>query len=276
VIDLHLHTTASDGRSSPDALVREAHAAGIRVMAVTDHDTIAGLDPAAAAASAAGIEFVAGIEITAVQDRRDLHMLGYFIDPRHPELGPFLARQRDERRRRIHVIAERLDQIGAPIDESSLLAGTDAGTGRSLGRPLVAAALVAAGHAFDIADAFTRYLGEGRPAYVERAGAPPAEVIALIGRAGGLSALAHPGKIGRDAIIPDLIAAGLSAIEVFHPDHSPADVRRYREIAERAGLLVTGGSDYHGPGSGRTAGFGQVGLPAEAYQALVASRQTSS
>jgi predicted metal-dependent phosphoesterase TrpH len=275
VIDLHLHTTASDGRSTPDALVAEVQAAGIRIMAVTDHDTVAGIGPASAAARAAGVEFVAGIEITAVHERRDLHMLGYFLDVAHPALGPFLLRQRAERRRRIQVIAERLDHIGAPIDQARLIARADDGTGRSLGRPLVAAALVEAGHAVDIADAFHRYLGEGRPAYVERAGASPAEVVALVRDAGGLSALAHPGKLGRDAIIPDLVAAGLTAIEVFHPDHSPADVRRYDELARRAGLLVTGGSDYHGPGSGRTAGFGQVGLPAEAYDALVAWRRAA-
>jgi len=274
VIDLHLHTTASDGRSTPEALVREVHAAGIRVMAVTDHDTVAGIEAAAAAAATAGLEFVAGIEITAVHERRDLHMLGYFIDVAHPELGPFLERQRAERRRRIQVIAGKLDEIGAPIDEARLVAGAE-GSGRSLGRPLVAAALIEAGHAVDIPDAFHRYLGEGRPAYVERAGAPPADVIALIRRVGGYSSLAHPGKAARDAIIPGLIDAGLSAIEVFHPDHSPDDVRRYREIAERAGLFVTGGSDYHGPGSGRTAGLGHVGLPADAYEALMASRQST-
>jgi predicted metal-dependent phosphoesterase TrpH len=274
VIDLHLHTTASDGRSTPAALVREAQAAGIRVMAVTDHDTVAGIGAAASAAAAAGLEFVAGIEITAVHERRDLHMLGYFIDVAHPELGPFLERQRAERRRRIQAIAGRLDAIGAPIDEARLLASAE-GSGRSLGRPLVAAALVDAGHAVDISDAFQRYLGEGRPAYVERAGAPPADVIALIRRVGGYSSLAHPGKMDRDAIIPGLIEAGLSAIEVFHPDHGPDDVRRYGETATRAGLLVTGGSDYHGPGSGRTAGLGKVGLPADAYDALIASRRTT-
>ncbi len=275
MIDLHLHTTASDGRSTPEDLVREVQAAGITTMALTDHDTVAGLAAASAAAAAAGVAFVPGIEITAVAERRDLHMLGYFIDATAPELGPFLTRQRAERRRRVQAIAERLDQIGVPIDETRLLESADAQAGKSVGRPLVAAALVEAGHARDIADAFHRYLSEGRPAFIERGGVPPAEVIGLIARAGGLSSFAHPGKMGRDDIIPGLIDAGLSAIEAFHPDHTPADVRRYEEMARRAGLLVTGGSDYHGPGSGRAAGLGKVSLPDTAYRELLQTRRAA-
>jgi 3',5'-nucleoside bisphosphate phosphatase len=275
VIDLHLHTTASDGRSTPDALVREVQAAGVTIMALTDHDTVAGIGATAAAATAAGVEFIAGIEITAVADGRDLHMLGYFIDVTAPDLGPFLTRQRAERRRRVQAIASRLDQLGAPIDEAALLARADAQVGKSMGRPLLAAALIEAGHASDVADAFNRYLAEGRPAFIERGGAPPAAIIGLIARAGGLSSFAHPGKMGRDDIIPGLIDAGLSAIEVYHPDHTPDDVQRYQAMARGAGLFVTGGSDYHGPGSGRTAGLGTVGLPADAFRELVASRSTT-
>jgi predicted metal-dependent phosphoesterase TrpH len=269
VIDLHLHTTASDGRSTPEDLVLEARAAGIGVMAVTDHDTVAGLARAEAAAVAAGVDFVPGIEITAVLDGRDLHLLGYFINPDDSALGPFLAEQRLQRRRRVEAIADRLADLGAPIDRSRLLAAADAQTGRSLGRPLVAAALIEAGHARDVADAFDRFLSEGKPAFVTRVGPPPAEVLRRITAAGGLSSFAHPGKFGRDDIIPGLVAAGLAAIEVYHPDHSEADVVRYGELARQAGLLVTGGSDYHGPGSGRADGLGRVDLPAEAYRALV-------
>lgn len=270
MIDLHLHTTASDGRSTPEALVREVQAAGVHVMAVTDHDTVAAVTAVTQAAAVVGIACVPGIEVTAVEDGRDLHFLGYFIDIACAELDEFLGRQRAERRRRLLAIADRLDRLGAPIDGAGLLTGADEQAGRAVGRPLVAAALVRAGHASDMADAFHRYLGEGRPAFVERPGMPPAEVIALIDRAGGLSSLAHPGKMGRDAIIPDLIDAGLSAIEVFHPDHTEHDVHRYGQLARSAGLLVTGGSDYHGPGSGRTEGLGKVGLPDEAYRAFAA------
>ena len=272
MIDLHLHTTASDGRSIPEDLVREVQAAGVEVMAVTDHDTVAGLDRASAAAADAGLTFVPGIEITAVIDGRDLHLLGYFINPADPSLGPFLAAQRLERRRRVDAIALRLEQIGAPIDRTRLIAAAEAPTGRAVGRPLVAAALIEAGHARDVADAFDRYLSEGRPAFVTRVGPSPADVLQMIAGAGGLSSFAHPGKFSRDEVIPGLVEAGLSALEVFHPDHSAADVRRYDDMARRAGLLATGGSDYHGPGSGRTGGLGRVGLPPEAYRALVARR----
>lgn len=275
MIDLHLHTTASDGRSTPEALVREVVAAGIRVMAVTDHDTVAAVPAVVAAATAAGVTCVTGIEMTAVHVRRDIHVLGYFVDAADPDLATFLETQRADRRRRVMEIAARLEELDAPIDATPLIEAGRQG-GRALGRPAVAAALVSAGHATDIADAFDRFLSEGRPAYIVRQGVPPAEVIARIHRAGGVASLAHAGKYGLDEIIPGLVEHGLRAIEVFHPDHSPEDVARYQEMADRFSLLVTGGSDYHGPGSGRAAALGQVGLSEDHYVALAefaASRQ---
>jgi predicted metal-dependent phosphoesterase TrpH len=267
VIDLHLHTTASDGRSTTDDLVDEALRAGLRTIAVTDHDTFAALPAVALAASAAGLECVVGIEITAVHAARDVHVLGYFVDPSDAELNEFLRDQREVRRRRALAIGEELERLGISIDMTSLVPAGE--SGRAVGRPLVAAALVAAGHARDIADAFDRYLAEGRPAYVERRGESPADVIGHIRRAGGLASLAHPGKLGVDSLVSDLAAAGLAAIEVFHPDHEADDVARYQAMAETYGLLVTGGSDYHGPGSGRSGSLGRVVLPADAYAALV-------
>jgi 3',5'-nucleoside bisphosphate phosphatase len=268
VIDLHLHTTASDGRSTPEELVRDALAAGIHTIAVTDHDTVSALAAVGAAAEAAGLVSVPGIEITAILDARDVHILGYFIDATHPGFLAFLREQRAERRRRIVAIADRLERLGVGIDAATILSER-ADTGRSPGRPLVAAALVEAGHARSIADAFDRYLSEGRPAFVERSGSPPVDVIARIAAARGVASLAHPGLLKRDDIIPNLADNGLAAIEVFHPDHGKPDLVRYSELARTHRLLVTGGSDYHGPGSGRVEGFGRVGLPAEAYDALV-------
>lgn len=268
MIDLHLHTTASDGRSSPAALVQEAAAAGVRTMGVTDHDTLAGVPDVLAAARDRGVDVVAGIEITAVHDSRDVHVLGYFLDPAHAELEEFLTRMRGERRRRAAEIVAILERLGAPIDLSAIEAERGRG-GKSLGRPLIAAALVAAGHVESIADAFERYLGDGRPAFVPRAGAVPAQVVEIIARAGGLSSLAHPGKLGLDPLVEGLAAAGLDAIEVYHPDHDEAAVDRYRRLADRYSLLVTGGSDYHGPGSGREGGLGRVGLPAPDFARLV-------
>jgi predicted metal-dependent phosphoesterase TrpH len=267
VIDLHLHTTASDGRSTPVELVREAAAAGITTLAVTDHDTVAAVADVIAAAQSSGVVAIAGIEITAVHQGRDVHVLGYFIDPASSRLNEFLVRQRQDRLRRVMEIADRLDQLGAPIDAASLTAAATE-PGRSPGRPLVAAALIAAGHARDIPDAFNRYLAPGAPAFIERIGAPPAEVIARIDDAGGLAAIAHPGKLKLDELIPSMVEAGMPAIEVFHSDHDEADVARYQDVAIRFGLLVTGGSDYHGPGTGRAASLGRVGISSEAFAAL--------
>ncbi len=267
MIDLHLHTTASDGRSTPLELVREAVAAGVTTLAVTDHDTVASVPEVVAAAEAAGVVAVAGIEITAVHAGRDVHVLGYFIDPSSTSLNDFLVRQRQDRRRRVIEIGNRLEELGAPVDRAAL---TTAATqpGRSPGRPLVAAALIAAGHVRDIPEAFDRYLATGAPAFIERIGPPPADVVKLIDEAGGLAAIAHPGKLKLDEIIPIMVDAGMPAIEVFHSDHDAADVARYQSLAARFGLLVTGGSDYHGPGTGRASNLGRIGISEEAFAAL--------
>lgn len=268
MIDLHLHTTASDGRSTPQALVEEVAAAGCHIIAVTDHDTTAGLAPARTAAEAAGLVFYDGIEMTAVDAQRDVHILGYFIDPDNARLARFLVAQRERRRERLIAMAAELDRVGAPVDIEALV-GAGA-PGKALGRPALAQALVTAGHARDVPDAFDRYLSEGRPGYLRRDGAALAVVIDEIHAAGGLASIAHPGKLRRDDIIAPMVEAGLDAIEVFHSDHSAEDVTRYRRMATHFGLVVTGGSDYHGPGSGRTAGLGVVGLPAGAFDALLA------
>jgi hypothetical protein len=268
VIDLHTHTTASDGRSTPEALVREAAAAGVRTLAVTDHDTMASTAIVAAAAEAAGLSTIPGIEITAVGDGHDVHVLGYFLDPQHDELDAFLSNQRADRRRRLEEMVAALARLGVPIDASFLERSASPASGKALGRPLVARALVAAGHARDIADAFDRFLSEGRPAFIARRGASPAEVVRLIARARGLAAIAHPGKLKRDAVVAAMIDAGMPAIEVHHPDHDANDVARYAAIARQHGLAVTGGSDYHGADSGRVNSLGRVGLTADQFSAL--------
>jgi predicted metal-dependent phosphoesterase TrpH len=267
VIDLHLHTTASDGRSSPPELVREAAAAGLTTIAVTDHDTMAGQREAADAASAAGLRTIPGIEITAVHASRDIHILAYFVRDTDAELETFLARQRVNRRKRLERMIELLDRAGVPVDPN-LLRQKPGERGRSLGRPLLADALVRAGHVQTRAEAFDRFLTQGRPAFVAREGASPADVINLVARARGVTSLAHPGKLKRDEMIPQLVDAGLPAIEVHHSDHDVVYVNRYRQMAANYGLLITGGSDYHGPGSGRTAGLGQVTLSQEDFDRL--------
>jgi predicted metal-dependent phosphoesterase TrpH len=269
-IDLHLHTTVSDGRSTPEDLVAEAANAGLSTIAVTDHDTTGAWDLVAPAAQRRGMACIPGIEITAVYEGRDVHMLAYFVDPNGIELIEFLDRQRVDRRRRLFVMAEVLERLGVPVDRAPLEEAALAATGRSPGRPMLADALIRAGHVKTIVEAFERYLGEGRPAFVSREGASPQEVVALVKRAGGLSSLAHPGKLKRDDLIPVLAAAGLDAVEVHHPDHDEVSTARYRRIARKHSLLVTGGSDYHGEGSGRTAGLGRIGLGPEDYARLIA------
>lgn len=268
MIDLHMHTTASDGRSTPAALVAQAAAKGIAVMAVTDHDTTAGLAEAQVAAREAGVVCHAGIEITAVADGRDVHMLGYGFDATHQELLAFLHHQRDDRRRRLFEIGERLAKLGVPVDLEQAMVDAGRSAGRAMGRPMAAAALVAAGHVRDLREAFDRFLAEGRPAFIERIGASPIEVAALITRAGGVTSMAHPGKTRRDELLPALIDAGMPALEVYHPDHDPLDTNRYLQIARTHHLLVTGGSDFHGVGSTREEAFGRVHLPAVEYARL--------
>ena len=246
MIDLHLHTTASDGRCTPHELVDRASRAGVTVMAVTDHDTVAAISEAESAAASCGIDVIAGIEITAVENGRDVHMLGYFIDPRNPTLETFLAQQRAQRIARVEALGLRLAQLGMPIDIEPLLMQAREPRGRSVGRPQVATAMVAAGYVADTREAFDRWLATERPAFVPRKGAPPGEVIDIVHAAGGLVSLAHPGQTGVDSRISAYVDAGLDAIELYHPDHDATAIDRYRNIASQFQLLATGGSDFHG------------------------------
>lgn len=268
MIDLHLHTTASDGTLTPAELVVRAAAAGLTIISVTDHDTTAGDAEARAAASRAGLTLVPGIEITAIERGRDVHILGYFFDPANAPLAQFLATQRRNRITRVAQIGDRLGTLGFPIDTSSLLAEAERSTGRSFGRPQVADALVRAGHVRDRTDAFDRLLGEGRPGFVTRCGEPPEHVIAIIAGAGGIASLAHPGLLGMDDMIPRWAAAGLTAIEVRHSEHSDAHERHYRALAAAHGLAMSGGSDYHGDHGRRAACFGEITLPPEDFERL--------
>jgi predicted metal-dependent phosphoesterase TrpH len=272
VIDLHLHTTVSDGRSTPEQLARRVAAAGIRTCALTDHDTIGGLAAMSAAAEPLGVRVIAGIEITAVHDSLDVHMLGYFFNPDDGELATFLAAQREDRMRRVSEMLDKLAGMGIVLNRERLLKRAAKTAGKAIGRPAIAKLLVSNGHARDIADAFDRFIAAGRPAFVARRGVTPADVIQVVGRAGGIVSFAHAGKLGLDKLIAPLAAQGLAAIEVFHPDHDAAAVEKYRTMARDLGLASSGGSDYHGPGSGRAEALGQVTLPADAFEVLSARR----
>lgn len=268
MIDLHLHTTASDGRSTPEELARQLAKAGITVAAVTDHDTTAAIAEVRSHAEARGTRIISGIEITAVQQSEDVHMLGYGFDPDHPALVAFLTAQRIDRRRRLEEMHAKLVALGAPVDIEAHLSAAAEKSGKALGRPLLAAALVKGGYASSIAEAFEKYLGNGGPAFVSRRGASPAEVVSLVHDAGGVVSVAHPGKLKSDALIEPLADAGLDAIEAHHPDHDAAVTAAYRARANRLGLLVTGGSDFHGRESGRVDAMGKVTLPAADFAKL--------
>lgn len=270
MIDLHLHTTASDGRLAPTDLVALAAASGLTTIAVTDHDTTAGLPDARAAAERAGLRLVDGIEITAVEHGRDVHVLGYFFDPANEELRTFLHDQRADRLRRIREMSVRLASLGAPIDLEPHLTSAARQAGRSIGRPLVADALVEAGHVRDRAEAFDRLLAIGRPAFVPRRGAPVADVIRIVRGAGGVTSLAHPGLTGIDDAIERFAAAGLDALEARHSDHDPLAEARYRRLAARLGLALSGGSDFHADPSHHAAALGIVTLPVEDFATLEA------
>ncbi len=268
MIDLHLHTTASDGRSTPRELVEHALAGHVTVMAATDHDTTAACAEVVAAARERGIEAITGIEITAVEKQRDIHVLGYFIDPENPALAAFLATQRADRVARLEAMGSRLAQLGVPVDVAAIVSRGRDQPGRSLGRPQLAHAMVEAGYVADTREAFDRFLIEGTPGFVPRSGASIEAVIDVIHRAGGLASVAHPGKTRIDERLASLKDAGLDALEVFHPDHDPAMVARYRAVASDLGLLMTGGSDFHGdPAHGLMPG--SVTLPSEHWERLL-------
>jgi predicted metal-dependent phosphoesterase TrpH len=270
VIDLHLHTTASDGRLTPSALVARAAALSLRIISVTDHDTTAGIAEAQAAAARHGIRLVTGIEITAVEAARDIHVLGYFIDPQFSPFIDFLRGQRADRLRRLNVMAARLKDLGYEVEIGPLIADAARKSGRAVGRPQLADALVAAGHVPSRREAFDTLLGEGRPAFVPRSGATVSEVVTIVRAAGGIASLAHPGLMRLDDAISGFVAGGLPAIEVWHSDHDAEASARYHALAQQLGIGMSGGSDYHGDSSHHPAAFGKMTLPQAAFADLEA------
>jgi len=246
LIDLHLHTTASDGRLTPSELVSLAHRSGLRTIAVTDHDTVAAIAEAAAVAATFGMRVVPGIEITAVADEKDVHVLGYFFDPASESLAELLVKQRADRVTRAREIASRLAAAGIHIDIERLASDVAARPGTSIGRPQLAREMIRSGAVPSVQDAFDRWLATGRPAFVSRTGPSPAAVVEAIHAAGGIASLAHPGVTKRDDLIAPLAQSGLDAIEVYHSDHTAEQQASYRQTAARLGLLMSGGSDFHG------------------------------
>jgi len=238
---------------------------------VTDHDTTAAVADVRKSAASEGIEAIAGIEVTAVEDGRDVHVLGYFINPGYPALQQFLAAQRTHRLERVREIAARLETLGMPIPIETVLADARRDPSRSVGRPQIARAMIAAGYVTTVDEAFARWLGRDCPAFVPRAGASPEAVIATIRDGGGLASLAHPGRTGIDGRIAALRDEGLDAIEAFHSDHDAVARERYVRLARSLGLQITGGSDFHGDPA-RAVRPGSTTLPAEHWLAFLAAR----
>jgi predicted metal-dependent phosphoesterase TrpH len=255
--DLHTHSTASDGTRAPSALIAGARAVGLAIVALTDHDTVNGLVEAERAGRELGVTVVAGVELSATEDDREVHLLGLHLADLD-SLRPSLEALQGARRRRADRMIEALNAIGVPLQIDAVMA--EAGSG-AVGRPHVARALIGAGWARDQRDAFDRYLGAGRPAFVAKPRLSVADAIRLIHDAGGVAVLAHPAREGTLERLSRLQQAGLDGVEVRHPSHSAEDEARLSTIAVHLGLVSSGGSDWHGALEGPRV-IGAITIPA--------------
>jgi 3',5'-nucleoside bisphosphate phosphatase len=243
MIDLHIHSTFSDGLLTPRQVVETAARLGICAIAVTDHDDIRAYSEARAAGLETGVEIVPGIELSSGDNTAEVHLLGYYIDPQNEPLLQFPSQSRSHREQRARQILQRLGNLGMNIPFEILK--HKAGEG-ALGRPHIADIMVEEGMVFSFQEAFNKYLGENRPGYVPKLKISSQDAIDLIHRAGGLAFLAHPGTGVEMDVIRKLIDSGLDGIETMHPRHLPTMIETYRELAFKYGLLETGGSDCHG------------------------------
>jgi len=250
--DLHTHTIASDGTGTPSHNIQLAASAGLTAVAITDHDTVGGLEEALAAGQTYGITVVPGIEISTIHNGIDIHVLGYWIDWKNPVFLERLEQLRGVRDRRNEMIIERLCELGMEITMDDVIASVSSlkREGDSIGRPHIADALVRKGYVGSMEEAFARYLGRGGAAYANPPRITPVEAIRWIREAGGAPVLAHPGLYGCDELIAELAAQGLAGLEAYHSDHTPEQESAYAAIAQEHGLLITAGSDYHGERGG--------------------------
>lgn len=255
--DLHLHSTHSDGEWSPRRLVKAARRAGLGAIAVTDHDTVGGVQETLAAGRASGVDVLSGVEISALEEGIDLHILGYGIDPGAVALVETLNRAHDVRIDRARRMVERLAELGMPLCFDEVLASAGGG---AVGRPHVAQALRRAGYVQSEREAFTQWLGDGKPACIEKLRISASTAIALVHQAGGVALAAHPGTYGGVSYLEPLLAAGLDGVEVAHSLHDERTSAELETFADARGLLKTGGSDFHGPRVGGVE-VGSVRIP---------------
>lgn len=272
-LDLHSHTTASDGLLAPTELVKLAQEVGLTTLAITDHDTTNGLAEAQVAAQAAGIELIPGVEFGCELPFGEVHMLGYLFDPAHPALVAKLAWLREGRLLRGREMVEKLQALGQPVQWARVQAIAGAG---AVGRPHVAQALVELGAVADTNEAFSRYLAWGGPAYVPRRRLDPPDVIALMREAGGVAALAHPARIpDLEALLARWVPAGLAGLETYYGEYDGPTVVRLAALANRFGLVPTGGSDYHArPLKDHAPLGGGPPVPGDTVARLAAKRKT--
>jgi hypothetical protein len=268
-VDLHTHSNASDGKFSPDAIVRMAAELGLKYLALTDHDTVAGIPAAQEAAHAyPELTFIPGVEISTDTTEGEVHMLGYFIDINDTEFTRAVERFRDSRQGRAKGMIAKLAKMGMNIDWARVqeLAGDGV-----IGRPHIARAMMEKGYITTFEEAFDRYIGHGGPAYVERDKMTPAEAVELILCANGLPVLAHPFTVtDPEKLVKELKVAGLTGLEAYYKDASPNDTKNMLQLAQRYGLIVTGGSDYHGAGENNEVKLGGVNIPIKVPEKLIA------
>lgn len=243
--DLHTHTCFSDGTLAPDKLVQAAGKAGLSALAVADHDSVAGLEQAEDAGRKYGIEVIPGIEFSAEYEGKEIHILGYFLDYRHPGLLGQLEVMKQNRIRRVFRILEKLKEAGVELDAESVFRISSGGT---VGRLHIARALVKEGKVRSTGEAFQRYIADHGPAFVLGFRFSPAEAISLIKQARGVPVLAHPYVIRDDGVINEVIRLGIMGIEVFYPEHTQSVTNYFAGLARKHNLVATGGSDYHGAG----------------------------
>ena len=241
-IDLHMHTSYSDGQHSPEELIIKAKEAGIDMISITDHDTVDGIEESIEIGKQYGVEIIPGLEISSDIRDREVHILGYFFDPNNRELEEYLKFFRAERIKRAARIAEKLNALGLEIKLDDIL---EVAKNSAVGRPHIAKAMVKKGLVSNYFEAFSKYIGNGCPAHERKVHLSPRSAFKIINDAGGLSFIAHPGNLP-DAIMTELIEAGLDGIEVIHPSHLPHQVKHYRGIVNEYFLLESGGSDFHG------------------------------
>lgn len=271
MIDLHVHTSASDGFYEPGEVIKKARESGLKAIAITDHDTTDGVEEAYQKSQETGLLLIPGVELSTEFDEKEIHILGYLMNYQEEGFQKELLVFRNERLERAKKMVEKLNILGYNITFENV---KEFSKGAALGRPHIAEALIAKGYLKSIKEAFTTLLGRGKPAYVPRNKLTPQGAVQLIRRYKGIPIIAHPGLAQRDYIIPELLQDGLMGIEVYHPDHKLRDIIKYQTIAESHKLLITAGSDFHGTGSNAKCLLGVPGVDMSIVESLLKAKES--